>query len=154
MLCVCSWTFADANANGELNLGESVLVSLTVHNYLATAMAPSYTLSSSSPHVTITDGMQAGATLVDDGEAALREATEHRVRLRVAVHAFAEAPFKESLDLGIAAADKARHAGDAAMSELSYRRRGLAIATLVILGFLVTLGVKIHRLPPPHPPET
>jgi predicted CXXCH cytochrome family protein len=92
--------------------------------------------------------------LVDDGRAALRDATEHRVRLRVAVHAFAEAPFKESLDLGVAAADKAQHAADAAMSELSFRRRGLAIATLVILGFLLTLGLKIRRLPPPRPTET
>jgi predicted CXXCH cytochrome family protein len=88
--------------------------------------------------------------LVDEGRTALREATEHRVRLRVAVHAFAEAPFKESLDLGVAAADKAQHAADAAMSELSFRRRGLAVATLVILGFLLTLGVKIRRLPPPQ----
>jgi predicted CXXCH cytochrome family protein len=88
--------------------------------------------------------------LVDEGRTALREATEHRVRLRVAVHAFAEAPFKESLDLGVAAADKAQHAADAAMSELSFRRRGLAVATLVILGFLLTLGVKIRRLPPPR----
>ena len=58
----------------ELNLGESVVVSLTVHNYLATAMAPSYTLSANSPYVTITDGMQAGATLVDDGDATLAAA--------------------------------------------------------------------------------
>jgi len=40
----------------------------------------------------------------------------------------------------VAAADKAQHAADAAMSELSSRRRGLAIATLVILGFLLTLA--------------
>ena len=69
-----SWTFADANANGELNLGENVIVTLTVHNYLATAMAPSYALSSISPHVTITDGTQAGSTLVDDGDATLTAA--------------------------------------------------------------------------------
>jgi len=90
--------------------------------------------------------------LVDDGRAALREATEHRVRLRVAVHAFAAAPFKESLDLGVAAADRAQAQANAAMAELTFRRRGLAIATLVILGFLLTLGVKIRRLPPPRPP--
>ena len=92
---------------------------------------------------------EAAGMLVDDGVSALREATEQRVRLRVAVHAFAEAPFKESLDLGLAAADRAQHAADAAMKELNTRRRGLALATLVILGFLLTLAVKIRHLPPP-----
>ena len=91
--------------------------------------------------------------LVDDGKAALHDANESRVRLRVLVHAFAEAPFKEPLDLGVAAADRAQQAGDAAMAELSYRRRGLALATLLILGFLLTLGVKIRRLPPPRQPD-
>jgi len=99
------------------------------------------------------DRAEEAGMLVDDGRAALRDATEHRVRLRVAVHAFAEAPFKESLDLGVAAADKAQIAADTAMSELSFRRRGLAIATLVILGFLLTLAVKIRSLPPPRTPE-
>jgi hypothetical protein len=33
--------------------------------------------------------------------------------------------------------------------ELQNRRRGLAVATVLIVGFLVTLWVKIRRLPPP-----
>ena len=37
--------------------------------------------------------------------------------------------------------------GHEAMNELQYRRRGLAVATLVILGFLATLFVKIRKLP-------
>lgn len=98
------------------------------------------------------DRAEEAGMLVDDGRSALREATEQRVRLRVAVHAFAEAPFKESLDLGVAAADRAQQAADAAMKELNFRRRGLALATLVILGFLLTLAVKIRRLPPPTSP--
>jgi predicted CXXCH cytochrome family protein len=93
---------------------------------------------------------QAGM-LVDDGVVALRDATEQRVRLRVQVHAFAEAPFKESLDLGLAAADKAQAAGDAAMEELAFRRWGLGLATLAILGFLLTLAFKIRGLPPAQP---
>ncbi len=85
--------------------------------------------------------------LVDDGMLALREAGEGRVRLRVLVHAFAEEPFKVSLEEGLSAADRAQASADEAMSELSFRRRGLAVATLVILGFLITLAVKIRRLP-------
>lgn len=86
--------------------------------------------------------------LVDDGMLALRDATEQRVRLRVQVHSFAEAPFNESLNQGLAAVDKAQAAGDAALDELAYRRRGLGLATLAILGFLLTLAFKIRSLPP------
>jgi predicted CXXCH cytochrome family protein len=85
--------------------------------------------------------------LVDDGMAALRDATEQGVRLRVQVHAFAEASFTESLDLGLAAADKAQQAGDRAMEEMAFRRWGLGLATLAILGFLLTLAFKIRSLP-------
>jgi hypothetical protein len=48
---------------------------------------------------------------------------------------------------GVSAANQAQTAGTDAMNELRYRRRGLAVATVVILGFLVTLFVKIRRLP-------
>lgn len=85
--------------------------------------------------------------LVDDGMLALRDATEQRVRLRVQVHSFAEAPFNESLNQGLEAVDKAQAAGDAALNELAYRRWGLGLATLAILGFLLTLAFKIRSLP-------
>lgn len=86
--------------------------------------------------------------LVEDGRLALHEATEAHVRMRVQVHAFATPPFDDVLKPGLAAADKASGIGHAAMAELQYRRRGLVIATLVIVGFLITLFVKIRRLPP------
>jgi predicted CXXCH cytochrome family protein len=95
------------------------------------------------------DRAEEAGMLVDEGMSALREATEQRVRLRVIVHAFAEPPFTESLNVGLAAADRAQQAADTAMKELNTRRWGLALATLVILGFLLTLAVKIRRLPPP-----
>ncbi|NQW03807.1 MAG: hypothetical protein HQ485_07240 [Acidobacteria bacterium] len=85
--------------------------------------------------------------LVDEGMLALQEAGAERVRLRVLVHAFAEEPFKVSLDEGLGAVTRAQASADEAMDELSFRRRGLAVATLVILGFLMTLAVKIRRLP-------
>jgi predicted CXXCH cytochrome family protein len=86
--------------------------------------------------------------LVEDGDAALRAANEAHVRLRVLVHTFAEAPFDEALKTGVASADEAATAGQHALAELQFRRRGLAVATLVILGFLATLFVKIRRLSP------
>jgi len=86
--------------------------------------------------------------LVEEGQLALHDATEAHVRMRVLVHAFATPPFDEVLKEGVAATAIAQSVGDGALKELQYRRRGLAVATLVILGFLATLYVKIRRLPP------
>ena len=69
-----SWTLADAGGNGQLNQGESVVMSVTVHDYLAPAVSPSYTLSTASPYVTITDGSQTGSTLLEDADATLTNA--------------------------------------------------------------------------------
>jgi protein-disulfide isomerase-like protein with CxxC motif len=85
--------------------------------------------------------------LVDEGRAALRDAREHQVQSRVLVHAFAAQPFGETAAQGIMSARRAQEDGDAAMRELQVRRRGLAVATLVILAFLLTLWLKIQRLP-------
>lgn len=93
----------------------------------------------------LTQAERAGM-LVDDGRVALREARQHQVQSRVLVHAFAAAPFVEASAQSVAAAQRAREAGDAALRELDVRRRGLAVATLLILAFLVALGLKIRRL--------
>jgi hypothetical protein len=80
---------------------------------------------------------QAGV-LVEDGHLALAAARE----------AFATPPFEEALTEGRTAVDAARAAGDAGLAELDFRRTGLAVATLFIIGFLITLFFKIRRLPP------
>ncbi len=95
----------------------------------------------------VLDLAETAGMLVENGKIALQTATETHVRLRVLVHAFATAPFADVLKEGVAAADQAKTAGDEVMRELQYRRRGLAVATLAILGFLVTLYLKIRRLP-------
>lgn len=88
--------------------------------------------------------------LVDDGRLALREARDHQLHSRVLVHAFAAQPFGETAAQGVMAAGRAQEAGDAAIRDAQVRRRGLAVATLLILAFLVTLGLKILRLPDVH----
>ena len=93
---------------------------------------------------------QAGM-LVDDGRAGLREAREHQIHARVLVHAFATKPFADMAEQGMASARRAQATGEDAMRELQYRRRGLAAATLVIVGFLITLWLKIRRLPVTSP---
>jgi predicted CXXCH cytochrome family protein len=96
----------------------------------------------------VLDRAETAGMLVEDGRLALHTASEAHVRMRVLVHTFAAPPFDEVLKEGLTAAGQAKAVGDGAMSELQYRRRGLAVATLVILGFLATLYVKIRRLPP------
>lgn len=86
--------------------------------------------------------------LVDDGRTALRGAREQQVLARVAVHAFHETPLVDTAKQGVAAAKKAEAAGNEALAELRFRRQGLAVATIMILGFLGALWVKIRRLPP------
>lgn len=95
---------------------------------------------------TLTRAEHAGM-LVDDGRAALREAREGRINARVLVHAFAEEPFVAVADPAIEAAHRADLTGADALQELQYRRRGLGIATVLLLGFLVTLWLKIRSLP-------
>jgi predicted CXXCH cytochrome family protein len=85
--------------------------------------------------------------LVDEGRLALRAAREQQVQARVLVHAFAQEPFGAAAAQGTAAAQQALEAGDAAAREMRVRRTGLGVATLLIIGFLVTLFVKIQRLP-------
>jgi len=86
--------------------------------------------------------------LVDEGRAALREAHEQQINARVMVHAFEGPPFSEIAERGLAAARRGEEAGHQALQEVQYRRRGLGIATVFILGFLVTLWLKIRSLPP------
>jgi len=100
----------------------------------------------SSADAVLTRAERAGM-LVDEGRAALRDAREHQVQTRVLVHSFAAQPFGEAARLGIGSASRAQEDGEAAMRELQVRRRGLAVATLAILAFLVTLWLKIRRLP-------
>jgi predicted CXXCH cytochrome family protein len=86
--------------------------------------------------------------LVDEGLGVLRDAEEQQVLARLNVHAFSAKPFAPIAGKGVEAATRAQRIGDEALVELQYRRRGLAVATIFILGFLLTLWVKIRRLPP------
>jgi predicted CXXCH cytochrome family protein len=85
--------------------------------------------------------------LVDDGRLALRAAREQQVQARVLVHAFAAEPFGAAAAEGAASARRALDAGEAASRELQVRRTGLGVTTLLIVAFLVTLWIKIRRLP-------
>jgi predicted CXXCH cytochrome family protein len=111
------------------------------------------TSAMSSAHAVVDRAEHAGM-LVEDGRLALREATEQYVQARVAIHTFRDEPFVETAAKGRVAAERAEQAGVAALAELQNRRRGLAVATVLIVGFLITLWLKIQRLPPPEASET
>jgi hypothetical protein len=86
--------------------------------------------------------------LVDEGADALRDAREHQIQARVSVHTFTVKPFRAVAGPGIKAATRAETIAHDALHDLQLRRRGLLVATLLIVGFLATLYVKIRRLPP------
>jgi predicted CXXCH cytochrome family protein len=88
--------------------------------------------------------------LVDDARVLLQAAREQQIQARVLVHTFADTSFAEVAAKGLEAVQRAERAGEEALGELQFRRRGLAVATLVIVGFLITLGWKIHRLSAPE----
>jgi predicted CXXCH cytochrome family protein len=97
----------------------------------------------------VVDRAEHAGMLVEDARLAVQEAREQHVQSRVAIHTFKDEPFTEIAATGLAAARRAERAGHAALEELQSRRRGLGIATLLIVGFLATLWVKIRRLPVP-----
>lgn len=96
----------------------------------------------------VLDRAASAGMLVDDGRLVLRDAREDQILARVSIHAFADKPFAATAAKGITEAMRAEAIGAAAMGELRYRRNGLAVATLLIVGFLATLWLKIRRLPP------
>ena len=91
--------------------------------------------------------------LVDEGWSAVREAREHLIHARVLIHAFKAQPFDEAASQGLTAARRAEELGRNALAELQVRRRGLAVATVVIFGFLVSLWLKIRRVHAEQPPR-
>lgn len=99
----------------------------------------------------VVDEAERAGMLVDEARVALQEAREQQIQSRVLVHAFADKPFADVAARGAEAAARAQQAGERALAELQTRRRGLAVATLFIVGFLITLGLKIRRLDRPNP---
>jgi predicted CXXCH cytochrome family protein len=98
----------------------------------------------------VVDRAEHAGMLVEDARVALREAQEQHVQSRVAIHTFRDEPLTEIAAKGLEAAQRAERSGYAALEDLQNRRRGLAIATLFIVGFLATLWAKIRRLPAPR----
>ena len=78
----------------------------------------------------------------------LDKAVDSQIQLQVLVHSFngqTNSPFVQQRDKGLQRAQSVLAAGDAALGEISYRRRGLLISLAIILCVLVALGFKIRE---------
>ena len=86
-------------------------------------------------------GMDVSETKLD-----LDEARTQLIIARAATHAASLAAVEPPARAGVAAAGRARSAGEAAIAELGFRRRGLGLALLVIGFVAVTLWLKLREL--------
>jgi hypothetical protein len=77
------------------------------------------------------------------------QAVDSQISLEVLVHTFSTAagsPFMEQHREGIEHANSALAKGQSALDELQFRRRGLAISLVLIIGLLLALGLKIRQI--------
>ena len=77
---------------------------------------------------------------------ALREAGNHLTLARTEMHSFDPKAVGTVLQEGLAITSKVDAAGQAALAEVSFRKKGLALSLGAILLVVVALGLKIRTL--------
>jgi predicted CXXCH cytochrome family protein len=83
---------------------------------------------------------------VSDAEFELKGAEDALVKARAAIHAFTIEPVKKEVDLGLEIAAKGHERGVQALEEIQFRRKGLAVSVVIILGLIGGLVLKIRQL--------
>jgi hypothetical protein len=86
-------------------------------------------------------GMEVSQARVD-----LTGANDALVKARVAVHAANPQAVTQEADIGLAIAAKAYARGLRALEDLKFRRQGLAVSLVIILGLIIGLILKIREL--------
>jgi hypothetical protein len=76
----------------------------------------------------------------------LAAADDALVRARVEVHAFSEDRFAKVVADGVEVAAEVERAATAKLDEYRFRRKGLAVASVLLLVFAGLLALKAHRL--------
>jgi hypothetical protein len=92
---------------------------------------------------------QRGGVETRDALLPLDHAVDAQIQLEALVHTFSDAkdgPFLTKAQDGVTQARAALDAGQKAVGELRYRRRGLAVSSFFILLVLVGLGLKIRQM--------
>jgi hypothetical protein len=91
---------------------------------------------------------QRGGVEVRKAHLQLDKAVDSQIQLQVLVHTFTVAtnsPFVQKSGEGLEVAQAVLSAGDAALAEISYRRKGLLVSLGIILCVLVGLALKIRE---------
>ena len=83
-----------------------------------------------------------------DQSLALREAGNHLTLARTEMHAFDPKAVDTVLQEGLGITTKVDAQGRAALTEVSYRKKGLAVSLAAILLVVVALSLKIRTLKP------
>jgi predicted CXXCH cytochrome family protein len=83
---------------------------------------------------------------VSTAELDLIDAHQSLVQARNMVHAFALAPVEEKVNEGLAITKKAHEMGEAAVRELGFRRKGLAVSLFFVLVLVLGLYLKIRQI--------
>lgn len=76
----------------------------------------------------------------------LNEATDGLTHARVLIHAFSSEEIDKVIGPGLASANRGYEAGEAALAERSYRRKGLATSLFFILFLAVLVYLKIRQI--------
>jgi len=76
----------------------------------------------------------------------LNSARDNLVDARVLVHRFSLAELQKATVPGMKVADTARRAGEGALGELLYRRKGLAVSLVVIALSILGVYLKIRQI--------
>jgi hypothetical protein len=86
-------------------------------------------------------GMEVGAAKLE-----LSQARDNLTKARVAVHNFQVPPVEKEIQAGMGITHKTYQAGLKALAERDYRRKGLAIALIVIVFVVAGLGLFIRNM--------
>jgi hypothetical protein len=83
---------------------------------------------------------------VSAAEFELNAAMDNLVKARNAVHTFTVEPVKKEVEAGLETSTKAYERGQQALTELQFRRKGLAVSVVIIVALIGGLTVKIRQI--------
>jgi len=86
-------------------------------------------------------GMEVSEALSDE-----EQARDALTRARVSIHSLSVAHVNQEVDAGLKIADKVRKAGESALAERDYRRKGLALSLIAILIMMTGLAMYIRQI--------
>ncbi len=97
---------------------------------------------------------QAERAGMEVGEARLTQskAQETLIKARVEVHAFEAGGVEQTVKGGLTLAGQARQAGESALAELAFRRKGLVLSLVAIALVVISLALLIREIER-HPPK-